>query len=144
MDQITYLTTMLHGQLGLTDSIFDGTADEKTMINYYNRTVEPVLKAITDEMKRKFLTKTARTQGQSIMYFRNPFGLLTASELGTVGDSLTKSAILTPNDFRQVIGYKPSGDPEADKLINRNINPSGDKVSGNVPPVNAEVNKLNP
>jgi hypothetical protein len=144
MEQITFLTTMLHGQLGLTDSIFDGTADEKTINNYYDRTVKPVLKAITDEMKRKFLTKTARTQGQSIMYFRNPFGLLTAAELGTVGDSLTKSAILTPNDFRQVIGYKPSDDPEADKLINRNINPSGDKVPGNVPPVNAEVNKLNP
>lgn len=143
MDQITYLTSMLHGQLGLTDSIFDGTADEKTMLNYYNRTVEPILKAITDELKRKFLTKTAITQGQSIMYFRNPFGLVPVADLANIGDAFTRNAILSSNDMRAVMGYKPSADPEADKLVNKNLNPASNRIPNNVPSVSVEANKVN-
>jgi hypothetical protein len=121
MAQITYLTSMLHSQLGLTESIFDGTADEKTMLNYYNRTVEPILSSITDEMKRKFLTKTARTQNQSIMFFREPFKLVPVNELAEVADKFTRNEILSSNEFRAVIGYKPSNDPGADELRNKNI-----------------------
>lgn len=123
MSQIEYLTRMLYGQLGLTASIFDGTADEKTMINYYKRTVEPIISAIADGMRRRFLTKTGRSQGQSIGYFRDPFGLVPTSELATVADSFTRNAILTSNEVRSIIGYKPSDDPEADTLRNKNLNP---------------------
>lgn len=122
LTQVTYLTSMLYGQLGLTESIFDGTADEKTMLNYYNRTVEPILSAITDEMKRKFLTKTARTQNQSIMFFRDPFKLVPVSDLAEIADKFTRNEIVSSNEFRSVIGYKPSADPRADELKNKNVN----------------------
>lgn len=127
MAQIEYLTSMLYGQLGLTESIFDGTADEKTMLNYYNRTVEPILAAITDEIKRKFLTKTARTQLQSIMYFRDPFKLVPVSELADIADKFTRNEVLSSNEIRGIIGYKPSDDPKADELRNKNLNSKEDQ-----------------
>lgn len=116
------LTQMLYNQLGLTQAIFDGTADEATMLNYQNRTVEPVLAAFIDEMKRKFLSKTARSQGQSIIYFRDPFRLVPVQQLAEIADKFTRNEILSPNEVRSEIGYKPSSDPKADELRNRNIN----------------------
>lgn len=121
MTQITYLTTMLYSQLGITESVFDGTADEKTMLNYYNRTVEPILSAIVDEMKRKFLTKTARSQLQSIEFFRDPFKLVPVAELAEMVDKLTRNEVLSSNEVRAIIGFKPSEDPRANELINKNI-----------------------
>lgn len=123
MAQIQFLTTMLYSQLGLTEAIFNGTADEKTMINYHNRTVEPILSAIADSMRRRFITKTARTQGQSIAYFRNPFGLIPLTDLASASDNFSRNAILTPNEIRSVMGYPPSSDNEADTLRNKNLNP---------------------
>ena len=128
MAQIEYLTSMLYSQLGLTESIFDGTADEKTMLNYYNRTVEPVTAAITDEMKRKFLTKTARSQGQSVEYFRDPFKLVPVEQLADIADKFTRNEIMSSNDVRAVIGMKPSADPRAEELRNKNLNASGEEV----------------
>ena len=122
MTQIEYLTSMLFSQLGITQGILDGTADDKTMNNYYTRTIEPLVSAIVDEMKRKFLSKTARTRGQSIMYFRNPFKLVPISEIPDMADKFTRNEILTSNEVRQIVGFKPSDDPKADKLINANIN----------------------
>jgi hypothetical protein len=127
MAQIQYLTSMLYSQLGLTESVFDGTADEKTMLNYHNRTVKPILNAIVDEMKRKFLTKTAITQHQSIKYFRDAFALVPVNELANIADKFTRNEVLSSNDMRDVIGYKPSNDPEADKLRNKNLNKPEDK-----------------
>jgi hypothetical protein len=124
MKQIEYLTSMLYSQLGITQSIMDGTADEKTMLNYYNRTIEPIVAAIVDEMKRKFLTKTARTQGQSIVYFRNPFKLTPVAELAEISDKLTRNEIASSNEIRQIIGWKPSDEPGADELRNKNLNQS--------------------
>jgi len=124
MSQITYLTSMLYSQLGLTESVFNGTADEKTMLNYANRTIVPILSAIIDEFKRKFLTKTARTQNQSIMYFKDAFSLVPATELANIADKFTRNEILSSNDVRAIIGYKPSGDPKADELRNKNLNAS--------------------
>lgn len=121
MKQIEYLTSMLHGQLGITQSILDGTADEKAMLNYYSRTVNPVASAIANEMKRKFLTKTARSQRQSIVYFRDPFELVTVLDLAETADKMTRNEIMTSNEIRQKIGLKPSKDPKADQLINSNI-----------------------
>lgn len=126
MAQITYLTSMLYSQLGLTESVFDGTADEKTMLNYYNRTVEPILAAITLEMKRKFLTKTARSQHQSIVYIRDPFKLVPVNEIANIADKFTRNEILSSNDVRSIIGYKPSSDPRAEELRNKNINAKED------------------
>ena len=134
MTQIEYLTSMLYGQLGLTESIFDGTADEKTMLNYYNRTVEPILAAITDEMKRKFLTKTARTQFQSVMYFRDPFKLVPVNELADIADKFTRNEVLSSNEIRGIIGYKPSDDPKADELRNKNLNTKEDQGASAPPP----------
>jgi len=134
MKQIEYLTSMLYSQLGITQSILDGTADEKTMLNYYDRTIEPIISAIVDEMKRKFLTKTARTKGQSISYFRDPFKLVPVNDIAEIADKFTRNEILTSNEIRQIIGMKPSSDPKADQLINSNLNhpeegsPSSDKV----------------
>ena len=126
MKQIEYLTSMLYSQLGITQSILDGTADEKTMLNYHNRTIEPLVSAVVDEMKRKFLTKTARTQKQSIMYFRDPFKLVPVGEIAEIGDKFTRNEIATSNEIRQVIGWKPSKDPKADELRNKNLSaPSG-------------------
>jgi hypothetical protein len=121
MKQIEYLTSMLFSQLGMTQSILDGTADEKTMLNYYTRTIEPLVSVPVDEMKRKFLSKTARTQRQSIMYFRNPFKLVPVSDLAEVADKMTRNEIMTSNEIRQEIGLKPSKDPKADQLVNSNI-----------------------
>ena len=124
MKQIEYLTNMLYSQLGLTQEILNGSADEKTMLNYYNRTIEPIVSSIVDEMKRKFLTKTARTQGQSIVYFRNPFKLVPVAELAEISDKLTRNEIASSNEIRQIIGWKPSDEPGADELRNKNLNQS--------------------
>lgn len=121
MGQITFLTNMLYSQLGLTESIFAGTADEKEMLNYYNRTIEPILSSITDEMKRKFLTKTARTQKQTIKYFSEPFKLVPVNNLSDIVDAFSRNEVLTPNEFRAVMGYKPSNDPKANELRNSNM-----------------------
>ena len=123
-NHVDTLTTQLYAQLGLTEEVFKGTADEKTMLNYYNRTIEPILSAITLEFKRKFLTKTARTQGQSIEFFRDPFRLTPVSDLAEIADKFTRNAIVTSNEFRAVIGFKPSDDPMADELINNNLYPT--------------------
>lgn len=124
MKQIEYLTSMLYSQLGITQSILDGTADEKTMLNYYNRTIEPILSAIVDEMKRKFLTKTARTKNKSIKFFRDPFKLVPISEIAEITDKFTRNEVASSNEMRQVIGWKPSDDPKADELRNSNISQS--------------------
>ena len=121
MKQIEYLMSMLYSQLGITQSILDGTADEKTMLNYYNRTIKPIVAAIVDEMKRKFLTKTARSQKQSIMYFRDPFALVPMDQMADAADKYTRNEILSKNEVRGIIGRKPSKDPKADQLINSNI-----------------------
>ena len=138
MKQIEYLTSMLYSQLGITQTIMDGTADDKTMLNYYSRTIEPMVAAVADEMKRKFLTKTARTQGQSIRYYRDPFKLVPVSDLAEIADKLTRNEILTSNEMRQIIGMKPSDDPKADMLINSNINQSPEMLNENKPLVQQE------
>lgn len=122
MSQIEYLTSMLYSQLGITQSILDGSADEKTMLNYHNRTIEPIVSAIVDEMKRKFLTKTARSQQQSILFFRDPFKLVPLNDIAEIGDKFTRNEIMTSNEIRQIIGMTPSNDPKADQLINSNLN----------------------
>ena len=128
MKQIEYLTSMLYSQLGITQSILDGTADEKTMLNYYNRTIEPIISAIVDEMKRKFLTKTARSQLQSISFFRDPFKLVPVADLSEIADKFTRNEIMSSNEFRQIIGMKPSADPKADELRNKNLSePAGEQ-----------------
>ena len=129
MKQIEYLTSMLYSQLGLTQSILDGTADEKTMTNYYTRTIEPVVSAVVDEMKRKFLSKTARTQKQSIVFFRDPFKLVSITELAELADKFTRNEIMTSNEIRQKIGMQPSDDPKADELRNSNINQTDEPPS---------------
>lgn len=121
LKQIEYLTSMLYSQLGLTQSVMDGSADEKTMLNYNNRTVEPIVSAIVDEMKRKFLTKTARSQKQSISFFRDPFRLVPVNDIAEIADKFTRNEIMTSNEIRQVVGLRPSDDPKADQLVNSNI-----------------------
>ena len=121
MSQIEYLTSMLYSQLGITQSILDGTADEQTQLNYLTRSIEPIVSAIVDEMKRKFLTKTARSQNQSISYFRDPFKLVPVNNIAEIADKFTRNEILTSNEIRQVIGMQPSNDPKADHLVNSNI-----------------------
>lgn len=121
MKQIEYLTNMVYSQLGITPSILDGTADEKTMLNYNNRTIEPIVTAIVEAMKRNFLTKTARSQGQTIKFFNDPFKLVPVSQMAEIADKLTRNEILSSNEVRQLIGFKPSSDPKADQLINSNI-----------------------
>jgi hypothetical protein len=128
MNQVQYLTEMLYSQLGLTQSILDGSADDKTMLNYYNRTIEPILAAIVDEIKRKFLTKTARAQKQTIMYFRDPFKLVPVNDIAEIADKFTRNEIMTSNEIRQIVGMKPSKDPEADKLRNKNLNKSAEEM----------------
>ena len=126
MKQIEYLTSMLYSQLGITQAIMDGTADEKTMTNYYTRTIEPLVSAVVDEMKRKFLSKTARSQNQSIIYLRDPFKLIPVTEIATIADTFTRNRILSSNEVRQIVGRKPAKDADADKLINSNISqPAG-------------------
>lgn len=140
MKQIEYLTSMLYSQLGLTQSILDGTADEKTMLNYFDRTIEPIASAIADEMKRKFLTKTARSQGQSILYFRDLFKLVPVAQLAETADKMTRNEIMSKNEFRQILGLKPSNDPKADKLINSNISQPTEVVD----PVEQSTEETNP
>ena len=132
MKQIEYLTSQLYSQLGITQTIMDGTADDKTMLNYYNRTIEPIVAAIADERKRKFLSKTARTQGQSIMFFRDPFKLVPVNDLAEIADKLTRNEIATSNEMRQVIGWKPSDDPKADELRNSNISQAKQDIGTSV------------
>lgn len=129
MKQIEYLTNLLYSQLGITTTILDGSADEKTMLNYNNRTIEPIVSAIVDEMKRKFLTKTARSQKQSIMFFRDPFRLVPVDDLAEIADKFTRNEILSSNEIRQIIGMKPSKDPKADELRNANINQSNEELA---------------
>lgn len=124
MKQIEYLTELLYSQLGITQAVLDGSADENTMNNYYNRTIEPILSAIVDEFHRKFLTKTARTQGQSIQYFRDPFKLIPVNEISEIADKFTRNEILSSNEVRQIIGMRPSKDPGADELRNKNLSQS--------------------
>ena len=129
LKQVEYLTSMLYSQLGITQTILDGTADEQTMINYYSRTIEPIISSFTDEMKRKFLTKTARTQRQTIMFFRDPFKLIPSEKLAELADKFTRNEIMSSNEFRQIVGRKPSNDPRADMLLNSNLNHSPDEMS---------------
>ena len=130
LKQVEYLTNLLYSQLGLTQTIMDGTADENAMNNYYNRTVEPVVSAIIDEFHRKFLTKTARTQGQAIMFFRDPFKLMSVTSIADTADKFTRNELLTSNEFRQIIGRKPSTDPKADMLLNKNISHAPEEMNG--------------
>lgn len=132
MAQIEYLTNMVYSQLGITTSILDGTADEKTMLNYYNRLIEPIVSAIAIERKRKFLSKTARTRGESIMYFRDPFKLTPVTNLADIADKLTRNAILSSNEFRAIIGYKPVDEPIANELSNKNM-PTMDQPEAETP-----------
>ena len=129
MKQIEYLTSTLYGQLGLTAEVFNGTADEKTMLNYYNSTIEPILSAIANELKRKFLTKKARTIGQSIEFYQDPFRLVPVNNIADIADKFTRNEIMTSNELRQVIGMKPSNDPKADMLINSNLNQSPEQLA---------------
>lgn len=138
MSQIEYLTSMLYSQLGITQSILDGTADEKTMLNYNNRTIEPIISAIVDEMKRKFLTKTARSQSQSISFFRDPFKLVPVNDIAEIADKFTRNEIMTSNEIRQVIGMKPSDDPRADELRNKNLSAPSESEPETNPPVEDE------
>lgn len=139
MKQIEYLTSLLYSQLGITQSILDGTADEQTLLNYHSRTIEPIVSAIVDEMKRKFLTKTARTQKQTITFFRDPFKLVPVNNIADIADKFTRNEVLTSNEIRQIIGFKPSNDPKADELRNSNLNHPDEKdaqaVSSNNSPV---------
>lgn len=128
MSQIEYLTNMLYSQIGMTPSVLDGTADEKTMLNYNNRTITPIVDAITGAMKRNFLTKTARTQGQTIMAFSNPFKLVPISQMAEIADKFTRNEILSSNEIRQIIGFRPSDDPKADELRNSNISQSKEGI----------------
>ena len=128
MKQIEYLTDMLYSQLGITQAILDGTADEQTMLNYYSRTIEPVIAAIVDEMKRKFLTKAARSESQTIAFFRDPFKLVPINHIADIADKFTRNEILSSNEIRQIIGMRPSDDPKADQLINSNLNHPEEKL----------------
>lgn len=141
MKQIEYLTSMFFSQLGITQSILDGTADEKTMLNYYNRTIEPILSAIANEMKRKFLTPTARSQKQTIAYFRDPFKLVPVNDIAEIADKFTRNEIMTSNEIRQVIGMKPSSDPNADVLRNKNLSDSSN--ARQLIPTNAGADETN-
>lgn len=142
MAQIEYLTSMLYSQLGITTSVLDGTADEKTMLNYYNRTVEPILASIADEYKRKFLSKTARTQGQSVIFMRDPFKLLPLDNLAEIADKFTRNEIASANEIRQVIGMQPSSDPKADKLQNSNMPQPVDTSTQPITDPNKETNNV--
>lgn len=128
LKQVEYLTSMLYSQLGITQAVLDGTADEKTMTNYYNRTVDPLVSMLVGELKRKFLSKTARSQNQSIMYFRNVFRLVPVNELAEAADKFTRNEIMSKNEFRQLMGMKPSSDPKADQLINSNISQAANAI----------------
>lgn len=144
LKQVEYLTNMLYGQLGISQAVMDGTADEKQTLNYNNRTIEPIISAIVDAMRWKFLTKTARSQRQSIMFFRDPFKLVPVENVAEIADKFTRNEIMTSNEFRQVIGMKPSSDPKADELRNANISePATDTAVANTPSNEQEVNNQN-
>ena len=132
LKQVEYLTSMLYGQLGITQGVMDGTADEKTMQNYYTRTIEPILSALTDEMTWKFLSKTARTQHQRLAFFRDAFELMPVSQISESADKMTRARIMTSNEFRQILGLKPSDDPEADRLTNPNLYDKGNDQEGQI------------
>lgn len=138
LNQIEYLTSMLYSQLGMTEEIFKGTADEQTLLNYHNRTIEPILSAITDEMKRKFLTKTARTQKQSILFFKDPFKLIPVGQIAEIADKFTRNEIMTSNEIRQIVGMQPSNDPKADQLINSNLNQADNQEA---PPIDESIDE---
>ena len=140
LKQVEYLTNMVYSQLGITQSVLDGTADEKTMLNYTNRTVEPIISAIVDELKRKFLTKTARSQLQSIVYFRDPFRLVPVNDIAEIADKFTRNEIMTSNEIRQIVGMQPSKDPKADELVNSNISQAKQDIpqTSNATEVNKE------
>lgn len=129
MKQIEYLTSMLHSQLGVTQSILEGTADEQAMLNYEHRTIEPIMSAIVDEMKRKFLSKNARTRGHSIMFFKDPFRLVPVNNIAEIADKFTRNEIMTSNEIRQIVGMKPSDDPRADELRNKNLSQSKEEIA---------------
>lgn len=141
MKQIEFLTNQLYGQIGMTPSVLDGTADERAMLNYNNRTIEPIVSAIVDAMKRSFLSKTARTQGQTVMFFRDHFKLVPVSDIASIADTFTRNEILTSNEVRQIVGMKPSNDPKADQLINSNLNQSKESTpaTGAEPSEDAET-----
>lgn len=144
MSQIEYLTNLLFSQLGITQSILDGTADDKTMLNYYNRTIEPIVSFIVDEISRKFLTKTARSQKQAIMFFRDPFKLVPINDMAEIADKFTRNEILSSNEIRTIIGFKPSSDPNADVLRNKNLNQSTeDQPVQNEPTTEGSVEDTN-
>lgn len=143
LKQIEYLQNLLWGQLGITQNVMDGTADDKTMLNYYNRTIEPIISAVTDEMKRKFLTKTARSQGQSIVFFRDPFKLVPVADIAEIADKFTRNEIMSSNEIRQVVGLKPSGDPKADELRNSNISESKEEIQQRLDPGKQEEENQN-
>ena len=128
MNQIEYLTNMLYSQLGITKEILEGTASEQVMLNYYNRTIEPIMSAIVDEMKRKFLTKTARTQKQSLIFYRDPFKLVPVNQIAEIADKFTRNEIMSSNEIRQIVGMKPVDDPKADELRNKNLNAQADQT----------------
>lgn len=134
LKQVEYLTAMLYGQLGLTEEVFNGTADEQTMLNYHNRTIEPVLEAVVEEFRRKFLSKTARTQKQSIEFFREPFKLVSVGNVAEIADKFTRNEIMTSNEIRSVIGFRPSSDPKADELRNSNLSQSKEDLNAEPPP----------
>ena len=140
--QVSELTVQLYNQLGLTQSIFDGTADDKTLLQYYDRTVNPILTAISKEFMRKFLTKTARTQGQAIRFFRDPFKLIPVDQLAEISDKLTRNEIMTSNEIRSKIGLKPSDDPAADELRNKNLNANAEELAMHKQPQDDESSKL--
>ncbi len=139
LKQVEYLTSMLYSQLGITDTILNGTADEQTMLNYYSRTIEPIVSSFVDEMIRKFLTKTARSQKQSILFFRDPFKLVPVDKLAEIADKFTRNEILSSNEIRSIVGRKPSNDPKADQLVNSNLNHSPEELKNNPPSI--EINE---
>ena len=141
LKQVEYLTSMLYSQLGITQNILDGTADGSAMLNYYSRTIEPILSAIVDEMKRKFLTKTARSQKQTIMFFRDPFKLVPVSEIANIADTFTRNEIASSNEIRQVIGMKPSKDPKADELRNKNLSTPSEESSNDGKELTEQLNE---
>lgn len=144
MKQIEYLTDMLYSQLGITQSILDGTADGQTLLNYQSRTIEPIISTIVDEMKRKFLTKTARTQKQTITFFSDPFKLVPVNTIADIADKFTRNEIMTSNEIRQVIGMKPSNDPKADELRNSNLNHPDEGTDQTAPEEPVEENQESP
>jgi hypothetical protein len=143
IEQIEYFTNQLYAQIGLTPEVFNGTATPQVMLNYNNRTIEPIISAIVDEMNRKFITKTARTQGQAVVFFRSPFSLVTVDNLAEVADKFTRNEIISSNEFRAILGYKPVDTPRADELINKNINPMSEDPTM-MPPGMMDPNAMPP